>query len=244
MLKKKSKTRFVIYVKAGVYKENVLLEKAHWNVMIYGDGAAATVISAEKNGVATFDAATSSGFIARDIGFINTAGPHKHQAVAFGSGSDQSVFHRFSFYAFQDTLYPHSNRQFYRECNVTGTIDFIFGNVFQKCNTKPRQPMPNQFVTITAQGKKDPNQNTGISIQRCVMGPFDKLTAPTYLGRPWKDYSTMQTEIGGFLNPLGWISWVGYRPTVTTAEASKYTVNSFIQGPSRLAESNVVFDST
>ncbi|KAG6428807.1 hypothetical protein SASPL_106844 [Salvia splendens] len=286
-LKKKSKTRFVIYVKAGVYKENVLLEKAHWNVMIYGDGAAATVISADKNnvdGVATFDTATfavaGKGFIARDIGFINTAGPHKHQAVALRSGSDQSVFHRCSFDAYQDTLYAHSNRQFYRECNVTGTIDFIFGNaavVFQKCNIMPRQPMANQFVTITAQGKKDPNQNTGISIQRCVMGPFDKLTAPTYLGRPWKDYSTtivMHTEIGVFLNPLGWISWVngvdppnsifyaeyqntgpgsstagrvkwaGYKPTLTTAEASKYTVNSFIQGPSWLADSNVAFDST
>ncbi|KAL1551811.1 pectinesterase [Salvia divinorum] len=288
MLKKKSKTRFVIYVKAGVYVENVLLEKAHWNVMVYGDGAAATVISGSKNyvdGTATFDTATfavaGKGFIARDIGFINTAGAGKHQAVALRSGSDQSVFHRCSFHAFQDTLYPHSNRQFYRECNVTGTIDFIFGNaavVFQKCNIMPRQPMPNQFVTITAQGKKDPNQNTGISIQRCVMGPFDRLTAPTYLGRPWKDYSTtivMQTEIGGFLNPLGWISWVngvdppnsifyaeyqntgagsstagrvrwaGYRPTVTTAEASKYTVNSFIKGPSNwLADSNVDFDST
>ncbi|XP_057770522.1 pectinesterase 3 [Salvia miltiorrhiza] len=287
MLKKKSKTRFVIYVKAGVYVENVLLEKAHWNVMIYGDGAAATVISGSKNfvdGTPTFDTATfavaGKGFIGRDIGFKNTAGALKHQAVALRSGSDQSVFHRCSFDAFQDTLYPHSNRQFYRDCNVTGTIDFIFGNaavVFQNCNIMPRQPMSNQFVTITAQGKKDPNQNTGISIQRCVIKPFDGLKAPTYLGRPWKDYSTtivMQTEIGGFLNPLGWISWVkdveppksifyaeyrntgpgastagrvkwaGYRPAVTTAEAFKYTVNSFIQGPSWLPDANVAFDST
>lgn len=61
MIKKKSKTRFVIYVKAGVYLENVVLEKAHWNVMIYGDGAAATVVSGSKNfvdGVPTFDTAT------------------------------------------------------------------------------------------------------------------------------------------------------------------------------------------
>ncbi|KAI7756536.1 hypothetical protein M8C21_003813 [Ambrosia artemisiifolia] len=107
-----------------------------------------------------------------DMGFINTAGPEKHQAVAFRSGSDFSVFYRCSFDAYQDTLYPHSNRQFYRECDVTGTIDFIFGNAavaFQNYNIMPRQPLANQFVTITAQGKKHPNQNTGISIQKCAI---------------------------------------------------------------------------
>ncbi|KAI3463189.1 hypothetical protein Pfo_019852 [Paulownia fortunei] len=284
---KKSQTRFVIYVKAGEYVENVVLEKSYWNVMIYGDGKSATIVSGSKNfvdGTPTFSTATfavaGKGFIARDIGFINTAGAAKHQAVAFRSGSDQSVFYRCSFDAFQDTLYAHSNRQFYRECDITGTIDFIFGNsavVFQNCNILPRQPLSNQFVTITAQGKKDPNQNTGISIQRCSMSPLDTLTAPTYLGRPWKDYSTtiiMETSIGGFLDPKGWISWVsnvdppsstfyaeyqntgpgastsnrvtwaGYKPTLTAAEASKYNVESFIEGPSWLPATSVTFDST
>ena len=70
----------------------------------------------------------------------------------------------------------------------------------------PRHPLKNQFVTIMAQGKKDPNQNTGISIQKCDISPFDVLTAPTYLGRPWKEFSTtviMQSAIGSFLNPVG-----------------------------------------
>lgn len=150
------------------------------------------------------------------MGFENTAGPQGEQAVALRSGSDRSVFHRCSFNAFQDTLYSHSNRQFYRECDISGTIDFIFGNaavVYQSCNILPRQPGRNQKNTITAQGKKDPNQNTGIAIQQCQITPFDtNLTAATYLGRPWKEYSTtvvMQTGIGGFLHPAGWLSWTG-----------------------------------
>lgn len=219
---KKSPTRFVIYVKKGTYEENVILDKSKWNVMMYGDGKTVTVVSGSLNfvdGTATFATATVAvagrGFIAKDMTFINTAGPEKHQAVAFRSGSDRSVFYRCSFNAYQDTLYAHSNRQFYRDCDVTGTIDFIFGNaavVFQNCNIMPRQPLPNQFNTITAQGKKDPNQNTGISIQKCTFSPFeDKLTAPTYLGRPWKEFSTtviMQSAIGPFLNALGWKEWV------------------------------------
>lgn len=154
------------------------------------------------------------GFIAKDIGFVNSAGAAKHQAVAMRSGSDRSVFYRCSFDAYQDTLYAHSNRQFYRECDILGTIDFIFGNaavVFQSCNIQPRQPLANQFNTITAQGKKDPNQNTGISIQKCSLAAFGNLTARTYLGRPWKEYSTtviMQSSIGAFLEPVGWKEWV------------------------------------
>ncbi|KAH0981302.1 hypothetical protein GBA52_008479 [Prunus armeniaca] len=156
------------------------------------------------------------GFIARDIGFRNTAGAAKHQAVALMSTADQSVFYRCHIDAFQDTLYAHSNRQFYRECNIYGTVDFIFGNsavVLQNCNIMPKRPMAGQQNTITAQGKIDPNQNTGISIQNCSISPYGDLSSvQTYLGRPWKNYSTtvyMQTFMGSLINPSGWLPWVG-----------------------------------
>ncbi|KAL5579675.1 hypothetical protein UlMin_012117 [Ulmus minor] len=284
---KKKDARFVIHVKQGVYVENVLLDKGKWNVMIYGDGKDKTIVSGSLNfvdGTPTFATATfavqGKGFMARDIGFINTAGPQKHQAVAFRSGSDLSVYYRCSFDGYQDTLYAHSNRQFYRDCDITGTIDFIFGNaavVFQGCTIQPRQPLPNQFNTITAQGKKEVDQNTGISIQKCTFSAKDaNLTALTYLGRPWKEFSTtviMQSEIGSFLNPLGWkewvnnvdppstifyaeysnsgpgssvdqrVKWAGYKPTLTLDEASKFSVEYFIQGPDWLPDAGVEFDA-
>ncbi|CAL9220805.1 unnamed protein product [Arabidopsis halleri] len=217
---KNGTTMFVIYVKAGTYVENVLLDKSKWNVFIYGDGKDKTIISGSKNyvdGTSTFKTATfatqGKGFMMKDIGIINTAGPEKHQAVAFRSGSDLSVYYQCSFDGFQDTLYPHSNRQFYRNCDVTGTVDFIFGAatvVFQSCNIRPRQPLPNQYNTITAEGKKDKHQNSGTSIQRCTISANGNVTAPTYLGRPWKEFSTtviMQSVIGSVVNPVGWIAW-------------------------------------
>ncbi|KAK4835958.1 hypothetical protein QYF36_016843 [Acer negundo] len=115
-----------------------------------------------------------------------------------------------------DTLYIHSNRQFYRECNIYGTVDFIFGNsavVLQNCNISPKRPIPGQQNTITAQERMDPNQNTGISIQNCSIWPYGNLSGvETYLGRPWKNYSTtifMQSSMESFINPSGWLPWIG-----------------------------------
>ncbi|EEF46620.1 probable pectinesterase/pectinesterase inhibitor 46 [Ricinus communis] len=234
----KSKKRFIIYVKKGIYTENVRVEKPKWNVVIVGDGMNATIVSGSLNfvdGTPTFSTATfavfGKGFIARDMGFRNTAGPIKHQAVALMSTADMSVFYRCSFDAFQDTLYAHSNRQFYRECNIYGTVDFIFGNsavVIQNCNILPRRTMPGQKNTITAQGRFDPNQNTGISIQNCTILPFDNLTSiQTFLGRPWKNYSTtvyMHSMMGSLIDPSGWLPWTGNTapPTIFYAEFQNF----------------------
>lgn len=106
-----------------------------------------------------------------NITFRNTAEGIKHQAVAVRNGADMSTFYSCSFEGYQDTLYVHSQRQYYTECDIYGTVDFIFGNaaaVFQNCNIYPRLPSVNQFNAITAQGRIDPNQNTGISIQTVI----------------------------------------------------------------------------
>ncbi|RWW44142.1 hypothetical protein BHE74_00050127 [Ensete ventricosum] len=53
--------RYVIYVKAGTYKENVIVTKDKVNVFMYGDGARKTVVTGSKNnvdGVQTMDTAT------------------------------------------------------------------------------------------------------------------------------------------------------------------------------------------
>ncbi|KAJ4840771.1 hypothetical protein Tsubulata_021338 [Turnera subulata] len=222
-----SNSRYVIYVKKGKYKENVEIGKKKKNVMLVGDGMDATIITGSLNvvdGATTFTSATvaavGDGFIAQDIWFQNTAGPQKHQAVALRVGADQAVINRCKIDAFQDTLYTHSNRQFYRDSYITGTVDFIFGNaavVFQNCNLVARKPMDNQSNMVTAQGRTDPNQNTGTSIQKCNVIASSDLTPvkgkiKTYLGRPWKEYSRtvyMQSYIGDHIDPSGWSVWTG-----------------------------------
>ncbi|XP_059437438.1 probable pectinesterase/pectinesterase inhibitor 7 [Corylus avellana] len=222
---KSSDGYFLIYVTAGVYQEYVSIGKNKKYLMIVGDGINQTIITGNRSvidGWTTFNSATfavvAPGFVAVNITIRNTAGAIKHQAVALRNGADLSTFYSCSFEAYQDTLYTHSLRQFYRECDVYGTVDFIFGNaavVFQNCNLYPRLPMTGQFNAITAQGRTDPNQNTGTSIHNCTIRAADDLalsngTTQTYLGRPWKEYSRtvyMQTSMGSLVNRAGWMAW-------------------------------------
>ncbi|XP_068661800.1 pectinesterase-like [Aristolochia californica] len=223
----KSSKRYVIRIKAGVYRENVEIPKKKTNLMFVGDNRKTTVITGSRNvadGSTTFKSATvavvGTGFIARDITFQNTAGPSKGQAVALRVGSDFSAFYHCDMLAFQDTLYVHSLRQFFRSCLVVGTVDFIFGNaavVFQDCDIHARRPNSGQANMITAQGRDDPNENTGIVIQNCRIGATSDLlpvrtSVKTFLGRPWRQYSrtvVMKTEISDVVRSEGWSPWSG-----------------------------------
>ena len=60
-----SKTRYVIRIKAGVYRESVDVPKKKKNIMFLGDGRTSTIITASKNvqdGSTTFNSATVGEF--------------------------------------------------------------------------------------------------------------------------------------------------------------------------------------
>ncbi|CAD5171759.1 unnamed protein product [Musa acuminata subsp. malaccensis] len=222
---KKSNHTFVIYIKEGVYKEKVQVNRSLTNVIMVGDGTNKTKITGSLNyidGTATFKTATvaviGDGFIGKDLWIENSAGAAKHQAVALRVQSDKSVFYNVRIDGYQDTLYVHTKRQFYRDCNISGTIDFIFGDgaaVLQNCLILARKPMDNQQNIVTAQGRKDRRQATAIVLHNCTISadpaffPFrEKL--PTFLGRPWKEFSrtfVLQSQLDDLIDPKGWLPW-------------------------------------
>ncbi|XP_013633493.1 PREDICTED: pectinesterase 1-like [Brassica oleracea var. oleracea] len=244
-----NKIRFNIFVKEGVYYENVLVPKKKDNVLIYGEGMAKTVISSNLSRLefpksTTASTATFSvfadNFIARDIKFVNTAGPEKFQAVAFHSKSNHSAMFRCAFFGYQDTLYAHVGEQLYRECEIVGTVDFIFGNaaaVFDMCSIRARKPLMQQVVTVTAQGA-DNQEKSGFSIIRSKILRFEdeEFTAVAYLGRPWNSHATvviMETELGSLIDPKGWVAWNSSAdpppPTVNLGEFRNYGPGSDVR---------------
>ncbi|KAJ0092970.1 hypothetical protein Patl1_25009 [Pistacia atlantica] len=206
---------FVIYIKEGIYKEKVTVTKYMPNVMFIGDGAQKTKITGDKNfidGTNTMDSATVGenstfsvlrpNFIAKDIGFENT---EKYQAVALRVQADRSIFY-------------NCQMDGYRDCTITGTIDYIFGDavaVFQNCKMIFRKPMADQAVIVTAQGRSDKNSVTGLVLQNCtITGDPEyvkvKDTNKGYLGRPWKLSAKtifLQSEIEDVIQPDGWLPW-------------------------------------
>ncbi|MBA0617336.1 hypothetical protein Godav_026794 [Gossypium davidsonii] len=246
---KKSNIRHVIYIKAGIYNEYITVDKQYTNIMMYGDGPRKTIVTGRKGvknggGITTWQTATFSaignGFIAKSMGFQNTAGPEKHQAVALRIQSDKSAFFNCRIDAYQDTLYNQENCQLFRNCVISGTIDFIFGDsptVIQNSLIIVRRPMDNQFNTVTAQGKDFIDENTGTVIQNCKIVPEQKLfndrfKIATYLGRPWKKFSTtiiMESTLGDFIKPEGWILFEG--PDKVNYEETLYYAEYNNRGP-------------
>ncbi|KAI7750934.1 hypothetical protein M8C21_026915 [Ambrosia artemisiifolia] len=125
----------IVYTKQGLYEENVEIPSYKTNIVIFGEGSDMTMITGNRSvmdGWTTFRFATvvvsGEGFLAHDIGFHNLAGPEKHQAIVLRIKADFAAVYRCSISSYQDTFYAHSSRQFYRECDIYGAIDYIFGN--------------------------------------------------------------------------------------------------------------------
>lgn len=218
--------RYVIYIKEGIYNEAVNLTSIYANITMYGDGPKKTIVTGNKNfkdGTKTSHTATfvasGEGFMAIDMGFRNTAGPEKEQAVALRVQSDRSIFLNCRMEGYQDTLYAQSHFQFYRGCVITGTIDFVFGDasaVFQNCLFLLRRPLAKQRNIVTAHGRSYSHENTGFVIQHCKIKADKSLhevednEVENYLARPWKAYSRtifMENQFSSFIHPAGYLPW-------------------------------------
>ncbi|KAH0721630.1 hypothetical protein KY284_006660 [Solanum tuberosum] len=247
---------FFIKIKKGTYEEYIRVDKKKTNIFLIGEGMDTTIITGNRSfvdGNKTYDTATvgilGNGFTAQDLTFRNNAGPIKHQAVALRVEADTTSFYRCRFEGYQDTLYTKMYRQFYRDCEIYGTVDFICGDatvVFQNCLIEERVPLDTQYNTIIAQHREDEDSTSGIVLQNCTIKAAQDLSSvTTYFGRPWGKFSRtviMESYIDKLVDPRGWIEWIE-SANKSIAPRRPYYLEYKNRGPGAVTKARVTWAS-
>lgn len=209
-----------VYIKNGIYKEKLVLpdsktyitfigESPDKTILTYDDYATRLNIFGEELGTTGSSSFFIFGdhFTARNLTFENSAGP-VGQAVAVRVDSNHSVFENCRFIGNQDTMYLHAENsyQYYKNCYVEGTVDFIFGSstaFFEDCELYSKSK---GFVTAAS---TPANATDGFIFLNCRFtgtAPEDSV----YLGRPWRNYARtvlINCQLGGHIKKEGWHNW-------------------------------------
>lgn len=214
--RKEGRTR--ILIRKGTYYEKIIIPESKINVSLIGEDS--TVLTyddyASKKNIFGENKSTSGSatcyiygdnFYAENITFQNTSGPVGQAVATFVSG-DRIVFKKCRFLGFQDTLYTYGmeSRQYYEDCYIEGTVDFIFGwstAVFNRCTIRSKG---NGYITApsTPQGHK-----YGYVFFDCMI-TADEGVNKVYLSRPWRDYAKavfIRSNLGNHILPEGWNNW-------------------------------------
>lgn len=210
-----SEVQVPIYIKKGVYKEKLVIPAQKTRITLIGENAAETVITYDdysgKNGLTTYTSYTvlvkGNEFKAENLTFENSAGS-VGQAVALHVEADKVVIKKCRILGNQDTLFPSTDtsRQYYVDCYIEGTTDFIFGAataVFENCTIHSKK---NSYITAASTVKDKPY---GFVFLNCKLTASESAQK-VYLGRPWRANAKtvfINTEMGKHILPEGWHVW-------------------------------------
>lgn len=214
----RKESRTTIYIRKGVYKEKLIIPASKINVSLVG--AEGAVISGDDyaskpnrfgENMSTSGSAScyiyAPDLICENLTFENTAG-RVGQAVACFVAGDRVIFRNCRFLGNQDTLYNFGKhcRQYFENCYIEGTVDFIFGSstaVFNRCIV---HSLSKGYLTAPSTPQ---NEAYGYVFIDCRLTAAEEVEK-VYLARPWRPYAKsvfIHCEMGGHILPVGWHNW-------------------------------------
>jgi len=218
--------RVTINVKAGTYREKLIIPAAKKNITIIGADKEHTIITnadysgkpypgKDWAGNTKFSTYTSFTVLVQgndctleNLTIENTAG-RVGQAVALHVEADRFIAKNCNIFGNQDTLYTSKDgRNYFESCLITGTTDFIFGEatvVFNRCIIKS---LSDSYITAASTTKE---QEFGYVFSDCQLIAADDVKK-VYLGRPWRPYAKtvfIRNAMGAHIVPMGWHAWPG-----------------------------------
>ncbi|WP_316802547.1 pectinesterase family protein [Pedobacter nototheniae] len=217
-----------IYIKNGTYNEKIVIPSWKTNMALIGESAENTIISYDdysgkinpagkdifgKEKITTYTSYTmlveADDVTLENLTIANTAGK-VGQAVALHTEGDRFTVKNCKILGYQDTLFAatENSRQYYQDCFIEGTTDFIFGKatvIFQNCTIKS---LADSYITAAATSSRQP---FGFVFFNCKL-IADASVKKVFLGRPWRPYAKtvfIKCELGAHITSQGWNPWKG-----------------------------------
>ncbi|MCS4302762.1 pectinesterase family protein [Chryseobacterium sp. BIGb0232] len=224
-----SSLRTKIVIKAGIYKEKIVIPESKGAIFLEGENPEKTIITyddfaskknAEGKEIGTTGSSTlfiySNDFSAKNISFENSSG-RVGQAVAVLTSGDRIAFENCRFLGNQDTLYlkgaqdlqdkKKPSRNYFKNCYIEGTTDYIFGAgtaVFENCVIYSKETAS----YITAASTPQENEFGFVFINSQITGNAKEYSV--YLGRPWRPFAKtvyIDCKLNSTIKPEGWHNW-------------------------------------
>lgn len=207
--------RITIFIRNGTYKEKVQIPAWVTDISLIGESTENTIITyddhAGRGKMGTFETYTlrieGNNINVENLTIQNTAGP-VGQAVALHVEGDRLIFRNCRFLGNQDTIFAsgENSRQYYVNCYIEGTTDFIFGPataLFEDCHIHSKK---NSYITAAS----TPSWvKWGYVFKDCTFTAAPDVNE-VYLGRPWRDYAKtvfINCTFGEHILPEGWHNW-------------------------------------
>lgn len=226
----------LVKIKAGTYHEKIVIPSSKHKITFQGANKENTIITNDDYSgktdalgekMTTFNSYTflvmSDDIKISDITIQNRS-CNQGQAVALHVEGDRFMMKNSNILGCQDTVYTGGNhsRQYYENCFIEGTTDFIFGSatvVFKNCTIKS---LANSYITAAS---TDQSKSFGYIFFDCKLIAKEGITK-VFLGRPWRPYAKtvfINTEMGSHIVPEGWNPWKGDKMFPDKEKTAFYT---------------------
>lgn len=230
---------FRIRVAAGRWREKLVIDKP--NVHLVGDDRARSVLSYDAAaGMARPDGepwgtwgcasvtVRAPDFRAENLTIENAfdyignlvapkfepIGPNGAQAVALmlDAGAERCAFERVDLVGHQDTLFVDAGRSWFRQCRISGSVDFVFGGgnaLFERCELHSRFRPGKERQGYVAVPCTPSAQAYGLTFLQCRLTRDAQVPdGSVALGRAWRPGRTFPDGKYGDPDAVGAAAYV------------------------------------
>ena len=210
--------KVTILIKNGTYNEKLRVPEWNNNLILFGESKEKTIITFDDNFSkinlgrnSTFYTSTllveADDFTAFNLTIKNASGD-KGQAIALSVTGNRAKITSCIISGNQDTLYLSGKnaKQYFRNCYIEGTTDFIFGGataLFENCVI---HSIKSSYVTAASTPE---GVAYGFVFKNCKL-TAEPAAEAVYLGRPWRIYAKtvfINCELGKHIKAEGWENW-------------------------------------